>query len=160
MNCQLTPSRQEDTIASVPLTVGLSTRKMFSALGYNTAALPLIHGLSFTRSVILARLLTPEAFGLFGIASMTISALSAVSNLNLKNLLITLPFDQQDLKNRWLDSVWVTEILRSGLIFLAVWALSSSVSSFYGSPKLYPLLITAASASFIAGFTNSAFTLY
>ena len=117
-------------------------------------------GLSFLRSVILARLLTPEAFGLFGIVSMTIDAFTAVSNLNLKSLLITLPFDQKDSKDILIDSIWVLEILRSTLIFVAIWAASSFVCNYYGSPELYPLLVTAAFAVLIAGFTNAAFTLY
>ena len=52
------------------------------------------------------------------------------------------------------------EILRSTLIFVAVWAASSFVCNYYGSPELYPLLVTAAFAVLIAGFTNGAFTLY
>ena len=139
---------------------GVGARKVFSALGYNVLAVGPTQGLGLLRGIILARLLTPEAFGLFGIASMTIEALSALSNFNLKNLLITLPFDQKDLRNRWLDSVWLMEIMRGTIIFIAVWALSSFVSSFYGTPDLYPLLIMAGFAVFIAGFTNSAFTLY
>lgn len=156
----MTPSLQDGTAERASLSIGLGASKVFSAIGYNTLAVAPTQGLSFIRSVILARLLTPEAFGLFGIALMTIDALSAVSNFNLKSLLITLPFDQKDLKERWLDSVWVMEILRSGLIFVTVWAVASLVCDFYGSPELYPLLITAAFATFIAGFTNSAFTLY
>ena len=139
---------------------GVGARKVFSALGYNMLAVVPTQGLGLLRGIILARVLTPEAFGLFGIALMTVEALTAISNFNLKNLLITLPFDQKDLRNRWLDSVWLMEIMRGTLIFVVVSALSSLISSFYGSPELYPLLVMAGFAVFIASFTNSAFTLY
>jgi O-antigen/teichoic acid export membrane protein len=139
---------------------GVGARKVFSALGYNVLAVAPTMGLSLLRGIILARLLTPEAFGLFGIAWMTIEALTVLSNFNLKNLLITLPFDQKGLRDRWLDCVWLMEIIRGTLIFIAVWAFSSLVSNFYGTPDLYPLLIMAGFAVFIAGFTNSAFSLY
>jgi len=159
-NREISRSGQNETAERASLNLGFSQRKVVSALGHNTLAAGLTLALTFTRSVILARLLTPEAFGLFGIASMTIAALSAVSNFNLSTLLITIPFDGEELKKRWLDSVWVIEIFRSGLIFVAVWAVSSLVCNFYGTPKLYPLLITASAATLIAGFANSAFTLY
>ena len=151
---------QDEIDKRASLSLGLDGRKVFSAIGYNMLAYAPTQGLNFLRSVILARLLTPEAFGLFGIVLMTIDAFTAVSNLNLKSLIITLPFDQKDSKDIWLDSIWVMEILRSTLIFVAVWAASSFVGNYYGSPELYPLLVTAAFAVLIAGFTNGAFTLY
>ena len=100
----MTPPSKDETDKRGFLSLGLGPRKVFSALGYTMLAVAPTQGLSFLRSVILARLLTPEAFGLFGIVSMTIDAFTAVSNLNLKSLLITLPFDQKDSKDIWLDS--------------------------------------------------------
>jgi O-antigen/teichoic acid export membrane protein len=154
------PSLQHGINVQGSTSPGLNASKVFSALGYNVLAVVPTQGLSLLRGIILARLLTPEAFGIFGIAWMTIEALTAISNFNLKNLLITLPFDQKGLRNRWLDGVWLMEIMRGTLVFIAVWALASLASSFYGTPDLYPLLIMSGFAIFIAGFTNSAFTLY
>lgn len=139
---------------------GTRPRKVASALGLNVLAIAPTQGLNLLRGIILARLLTPEAFGIFGIAMTTMEALSALSNFNLKNLLITLPFDQQGLRNRWLDSVWLMEIIRSTLVCVAVLALSTFISSFYDTPELSPILMMVGAGVFIAGFTNSAFTLY
>lgn len=135
-------------------------QKVSSALGYNVLAVIPTQGLGLLRGIILARLLPQEAFGVFGIAWMTIEAFTTMSNFNSKNLLITLPFDQVGLKQRWLDSLWVMEILRGALILMLVVACASFVSSLYESPELEPMLMMAGVAICIAGFTNSGFTLY
>jgi O-antigen/teichoic acid export membrane protein len=138
----------------------VGARKIFSALGYNVLAVIPTQGLGLLRGIILARLLPQEAFGLFGIAWMTVEAFTTMSNFNSKNLLITLPIDQDGLKRHWLDSLWVMETLRGALILMLVSGCASLISNLYESPDLKPMLIMAGVAVFLTGFTNSGFTLY
>ncbi len=88
-------------------------------------------GLGFIRTIILARLLAPEDFGLLGIAMLAVSTLDAFSQTGFQAALVQKKGDV----GRYLDVAWTVTAIR-GLFLSAVLFLSAPlVSSFFQLPS-------------------------
>jgi O-antigen/teichoic acid export membrane protein len=59
----------------------------------------------FVRSVVLARLLVPEDFGLFGMALTIVAALNALTTIGLSQTILANKFDTRDELKAHLDTV-------------------------------------------------------
>src|SRR3989344_7700331 len=67
-----------------------------------------IKGAQFIRTVIVARLLFPEDFGLFAIASLTLTLTDVFFQTGFESALI---YDKEDPK-KYLNSAWTVNIIR------------------------------------------------
>src|SRR6476619_1547963 len=76
----------------------------------------------FVRSVVLARLLLPEDFGLFGMALTIVAALNALTTVGLNQTIVANKFDTKGELKAHLDTVWLVELIRSLVVTLLVWA--------------------------------------
>lgn len=70
-------------------------------------------GLQLVKIVILARLLSPEAFGLLGIALLAIAALRQFSRLGLNEALI---HHKEEDVDSYLNTAWILKIFRGAVI--------------------------------------------
>jgi len=102
------------------------------------------------RTIILARLLSPEDFGLFGIALLTLSSLRSFSNTGFDQALI----QRKDNTEPYLNSAWVIQILRGVVLGLILVALAPLVGSFFSEPRVVPLVRVLGVAALIGGFKN------
>ncbi|MFC7156345.1 lipopolysaccharide biosynthesis protein [Halomarina halobia] len=101
--------------------------------------------------VVLARLLSPADFGLFGIALVALSALKRFSRLGLDTALIQREEEDVD---AYLDTAFTLQILR-GLVIAAVAFLSAPlVASFFGEPRATLLLRVVALATLFETLYN------
>jgi len=82
------------------------------------------------RTVILARLLSPDDFGLFGIALLVLSALETFSESGFNNAIIQKKRNSQ----HYLDTAWTIGIIRGFLIAFIIFGISKPVAIFFGSP--------------------------
>jgi O-antigen/teichoic acid export membrane protein len=109
-----------------------------------------IRGLTIIRLAILARLLSPYEFGLFGIAVLVLALLETVTETGINVFLIQKEGELKD----YVSSAWLVSILR-GLIITAVLLLFSSlISVFFNSPNALPLIRLMAIIPFLRGFIN------
>ncbi len=88
-------------------------------------------GLGLVRTVILARLLTPEAFGVVAIATVGIGLLDTFSNTGFRKALIQRP----DLDREHMDTAWVVSVARGLLMFVVLVASAGLISRFYEAPN-------------------------
>src|SRR5258705_12441690 len=72
--------------------------------------------LGFVRSIVLARLLAPEDFGLFGMALTIVAAFNAVRMIGLDRAIVANQFKTRDELKAHLDTVWSAELIRSLVI--------------------------------------------
>lgn len=101
--------------------------------------------------VVLARLLTPSAFGLAGIALFVLAALRQLSRLGLADALVQRETDDPGV---YLDTAWLIAVARGvGLAALAV-AFAPIVASAFGTPRLEPLLYAIAVVPLLDGLGN------
>lgn len=108
--------------------------------------------IAFAKIAILARILVPEQFGLFGIASLVLAFLEVFSETGINIFLIQ---ERADIK-RYLNTAWIVSIVRGTLISLILLAAAPYIASFFNSPDAYSLLLLISVVPFIRGFINPA----
>lgn len=106
--------------------------------------------LSVVISMVLARLLTPDEFGLVALASVLITFISLLSNMGLGPAII----QEQNLTQKDIDSLFtftiIVGLLLAGVYFLLSWP----IARFYNNPKLIPVC-QLLSVSFFFGVINN-----
>jgi len=106
--------------------------------------------LQFFRSIILARLLTPEIFGIWGIVSLVRQGIEVFTNTGFGAELI---HRQKNIKEAS-DVAWTLNIVRGFILtVLCFWA-APIVAKFYNKPILSILLRVIAVTFFINGLRN------
>src|SRR6185503_6413080 len=108
----------------------------------------------FARSVVLARLLVPEDFGLFGMALTIMAALNAVTAAGLDRTIVANQFDTRDELRAHLDTVWSAGLIRGLVITLLVAASAFPMSRFYGQIQLKSIIPVLGLISLVQGFQN------
>ncbi len=112
-------------------------------------------GLSFLVSLLLARLLTPEYFGLIGIANLAIYSLVFLQELGFSSALI---YRQKDVEAAANTAHW-TILISSALLYLVAFAVSPLVAQFFRSPEVTPVLRVLALTIVISSFSRVPYTL-
>ena len=108
-------------------------------------------GLQLLMVAILARMLSPEDFGLLGIALLTLTALKRFSNLGFDQALIQNASTDVD---SYLNTYWSLEIVR-GVVLTGVLLLAAPyVAGFFGEPRATPILRVIAATPLLLGFRN------
>ena len=106
--------------------------------------------LGFASTIILARLLMPEDFGLMAMAAVSMAFLEAFTTLNLGTILI-----RNVLSSRAdYDTAWTLQIIRGTVIALVILLASPAIAGFFEEPRLIQILPLVALASFVNGFHN------
>jgi len=106
--------------------------------------------LLLARIVVLAALLSPRQFGLFGIAVLTIFAVQALSRTGFQEALIR---DQADIR-RDLDVAWSVQLVRGLLLAGLLLALSAPVAHYFGEPGAIGLIQALSLSLILQGATN------
>lgn len=107
-------------------------------------------GLGFIRTIILARLLTPEDFGLLGIAMLAVSTLDAFSQTGFQSALI----QKKDDIGAYLDIAWTTLAIRSVFLFFILFLTAPLIATFFNSNKAELVIMVIALNMLITGFGN------
>lgn len=106
--------------------------------------------ISAVRIIILARIITPAQFGVFGIASIILSFLEILTETGINVFLV----QEKDKIDRFVNSAWIASILRGTILFLIILASSPFVVEFFKLPDLYRFLFWISLVPFIRGFIN------
>jgi lipopolysaccharide exporter len=100
--------------------------------------------------LILARLLTPDDFGLVAIATGFIAAVDALSALGVQDALVR----EAELDRELYDTAFTMNVFR-GLASAAIIALSAwPLGEFFGDPRLAPILLALAAGTLLGAFEN------
>jgi len=103
------------------------------------------------RTVILARLLAPEDFGLFGIALLALSMLETFSETGFNAAIIQKKGDVRP----YLDTVWTVQVLRGVFLALVLLAIAPYVAMFFGEPGAASLVRVLALVMVLRGLVNT-----
>jgi O-antigen/teichoic acid export membrane protein len=102
------------------------------------------------RTVVVARLLTPQAFGLMGLAQFILEGFDACTQLGHSSALV---YRREHLAQAY-DTAWVMAIVRglflAGLVVLA----APYVATFYQQPALRPMIQVIALGLAVQGLSN------
>ena len=106
--------------------------------------------LGFVRTIILARLLTPEDFGLLGIGILAISTLDTFSQTGFHAALIQ---KKQDTSS-YLDIAWTISVIRGILLFIVLLLFAPVIATFLKYPQATLVVRLIAVTILFSGCTN------
>lgn len=107
-------------------------------------------GLGFIRTIILARLLAPEDFGLLGIAMLAIATLETFSQTGFQAALI----QKKENVDSYLDTAWTVSAVRGVLLFFILFLSAPLVATFFNSPQATLVIKVIAVSTLLSGFRN------
>lgn len=128
---------------------GIGTRLVKGA-AWIAASRVVISLLGFVNVLVLARLLTPEDFGLIAIVMAASAIVMAVTELSLSQALVQNPQPEEE----HYHTAFTINMIRAVLVAGIVVALSVPVAAFYDDPRLVALFLTIALSALIVGAVN------
>jgi O-antigen/teichoic acid export membrane protein len=130
--------------------------QMVRGAAWLAASRALINLIGFASTLLLARLLLPEDFGLVAIATTVIAIVSSVTDIPLSAALI----QHANPDRRHFDSAWTLSAVR-GAALAALLALSAGpLARFYEDSRLAPLIIAMSAVTFIQSLGNPTTVLF
>ncbi len=106
----------------------------------------------FGRSVLLTRLLAPEAFGVMAIVYSASSVVDMIAEIGVKEAIIQNPKGQDE---QFVNSAWWLAFCRGVGIYVLLFAAAPWVGKFYGNPEVAPLMRVALLAIVFRGAQSS-----
>ena len=106
--------------------------------------------LVFGKTAVLARVLLPAQFGVFGIAGLVLEFLEILTETGVNVFLI----QEKDQIDEYIDTSWVVSIIRGILISLLILFATPFVVNFFHSPASKDTLFLISLVPFIRGFIN------
>ena len=114
-------------------------------------------GLQFVQLVVLARLLVPADFGVFGLAVLTLGMVRRMSKVGFDAALIQR--EQEDV-TKYLDTTWVVKISRGIGVFVLVLLGAPLIAGFFDVPRLRTIVSVLALGPVLAGMKNPAIVYF
>jgi len=115
-------------------------QKAVSGIKWSGISMGVVAALQFITLAVLARLLSPEDFGLMGMIMVVIGFAQAFSDMGVSNAII----HRQDATREQLSSLYWLNIIAGVAVFLVVCTLTPLVVGFYHEPRLSNLLYLTA----------------
>jgi len=105
-------------------------------------------GITFLVGLVLARLLTPEEYGLIGIIMIFIAVFNSIVDSGFSNALIR----KNDAKYIDYNTVFISNLVLSVVLFGVLYISAPAISNFFNQPQLIPLLRVMGSIVIINAF--------
>jgi lipopolysaccharide exporter len=102
------------------------------------------------RTLLLARILGPHDYGIFGVALLAMGVLEAFSQTGFQQALI----QRRDNITPYLDTAWTTQAIRGCMLALALALCAPAVAAFYEQPEATSILRVIGLCYLFQGFTN------
>lgn len=125
-----------------------SNKSAASAAVWNFAEKLSTQGTSFIIGIVLARLLSPEDFGIVGLASIFIAISNVFVEAGFGNALIR----KQEKNDNDLTTALLINIFMALLVFVVLWFLAPPISLFFNEPLVVPLVRIAGFNLFVGAF--------
>lgn len=105
---------------------------------------------AFIKNIIIARILSPDDFGLFGIALIVLSLFDVFTQTGFNAALIQ---KKEDIKD-YLDTAFVVNIIRGFILFILLYLAAPYVSVFFKNTLVTPIVRVISLTFLINGFIN------
>ena len=113
-------------------------------------------GFNLLRLIILARILSPNDFGLMGIALLTMSILESFTQTGFQDALIQ---KKEEIKS-YLDSAWTFLILRGFALFILLYFIAPYAAVFFNTSEAKPIIRVIGFSILFQAFTNIGITYF
>lgn len=106
--------------------------------------------LTLLRIVILARILSPQEFGVFGIVTLVLGFLEILTETGVNLVLV----QEKESTEKYINTAWVISIFRGFIIGVLIFVFTPSISRFFSSPDSLRLLYLVSLVPIVRGFVN------
>ena len=132
------------------------TKSAISGITWMSGVRMTNRALTFVKIAVLARLLTPSQFGIFGIASLLLAFLEILTETGINIILI----QTKGTVDKYVDSAWIVSIFRGIFIFLLIFVSAPFVANFFNTPSSLDIIRLISFAPLIKGFINPAEVIF
>lgn len=108
--------------------------------------------LAAVKIAVLARILTPNDFGLFALVAVSIGIVESLTETGINATII----QSKKSTSYFIDTAWVISIVRGLIISIVMIFMGYGMQYFYNSPQLFVLVGVASLIPLIKGFINPA----
>lgn len=112
--------------------------------------------IAFIRTGIMARILTPTQFGVYGVGALVLAFLETFISTGINTFLIQ---NNRDLK-KYVDTAWFISIIRGFIISLLLFVSAPFVSVFFKSPDSLTIIRLLSLSAIVRGFINPSIVSY
>ena len=107
-------------------------------------------GMTLLKTIILARILSPSQFGVYGIAVLVLGLLEILTETGINIVLI----QEEGKTDEYISTAWVVSIIRGILISIVILIIAPFMASFFNSANALNLIRFAALIPLVRGFIN------
>ena len=119
-------------------------------IGWMAGLQIITQGLGIVKIAILARILLPSQFGVYGIAALALSLIEILTETGINVFLV----QNKDNIGKYISTAWVVSIIRGILISFLIFSSSFFVAEFFKNPDTLALLMLVSVVPLIRGFIN------
>jgi PST family polysaccharide transporter/lipopolysaccharide exporter len=130
---------------------GTATERAAKSGVWVVASNVLDRGLQMAMVVVLARLLSPRAFGLLGVGLVALEALRRASNLGIQSALVQKADDDVD---QYLNTAWCLRVVRGAALAVALFVVAPHVAAFFDEPRATDVVRVIAVSPVLLGLRN------
>jgi len=112
--------------------------------------LPILTKVNVSGFMVLPRILSPNDFGLMGIALLTMSTLETFSQTGFQQALI----QKKENIESYIDSAWTVLILRGFILFITLYFIAPYTAIFFGAPEAKSIIRVMGFSILFQAFTN------
>lgn len=115
-----------------------------------------VNVLAFVSTILLARLLLPEDFGLVALATAIMTILLSTSELSLASALVHHPAPTEV----HFQTSWTLNVLRAAIVALVICLTGPVVAHVYHEPRLVAIMLAIGAGVALSGFSNPKVILF
>jgi O-antigen/teichoic acid export membrane protein len=145
------------------IAIALTPGRILRAGSWTIASYAFTQATRLGTSLIVTRLLAPELFGIMAVATVALTGLALLSDLGVLQCIVRSP---RGADARFLDTLWLVQIVRGGAIWAAALALSTGLAaaqalgwigadSVYGDPQLPWVIAAVAFSAVLTGLEST-----
>jgi PST family polysaccharide transporter len=112
--------------------------------------------IGFVNTIILARLLTPDDFGVVALAATLIGITEAVTDMPVGRALIRM----RALGRAHYDSAWTMSLIRGAILFIALLSMAYILPGVVDEPRLTPIMAVLAVLMLVMSASNPKFIIF
>lgn len=109
-----------------------------------------LKAIGLVNTMVLARLLTPQDFGVVAMASLVVGLLYSFSELGVQTYLIR----EKNVDNELCNTAWTLQVVQYSLIAIFLVLLAPYTAIYFDEPRVTAIIYFLAFSSFIEGFGN------
>jgi lipopolysaccharide exporter len=106
--------------------------------------------IGFVSTLILARLLLPEDFGIVAMASIIVGLIATLLDLGVGSALI----QNKHAAREEYDTAWTLRLMQAASVALFIWLLAPFAAEYFRDPRVYDVIRVMALTMLIGGFEN------